>query len=362
MASRALPNLSYLVLGFALIAQFPAQGATAGAIAQPASLGLIAGDTAGSETVLASDVADLFASSATLRVVPLAGDAGQGNIKRLLDEPHADIAFVAMDALAAARTEDQAGKLAERLQLVARLGPQEIHIVARQDIESLAGLVGQKVNIGPAGSSTAVTAGILFKMLGTAIEPVALDGATAIEELKRGAIAATLVVGAKPVPLIAGIAPGYGLHLLPIDFGASLEEAYLPTNLGHDDYPNLIAPSASLPTLATGMALLTAKAKNDPGSKARMASFVDTLFSRLGELQTEDHHPKWREINLAAHVPGLTRTAAAEAWLAAHRADTVKPVAVSGKIEAGASEPPPINPDHKEALFKAFIEWQRAKN
>jgi TRAP transporter TAXI family solute receptor len=362
MASRALQILSLLVLGLASIAQFPAQAATAGAIARPVSLGLVAGDAAGSETVLASDVADLFASSATLRVVPLVGDAGQNNIKRLLDEAHADIAFVAMDALAAARAEDQTGKLAERLQLVARLGPQEIHIVARQDIESPAGLVGQKVNIGPTGSSAAVTAKILFKLLGIAIEPVALEGAAAIEELKRGTIAATLVVGAKPVPLIADIAPGYGLHLLPIDFGASLAETYLPTSLRHDDYPNLIAPSASLPTLATGMALLAAKAKNDPGSRARLASFVDTLFSRLGELQTEDHHPKWREINLAAQLPGLTRTAAAEAWFAAHRADTVKPVAVSRKIEAGAGEPPPINSDHKEALFKAFIEWQRAKN
>jgi TRAP transporter TAXI family solute receptor len=360
MASRALQNLSHVALGLALITQFLAQPATAGAIAQPAPLGLIAGDATGSEAVLASDMADLFASSATLRVVPLDGDAGRGNIKRLLDEPHADIAFVAMDALAAARAEDRAGKLADRLQLVAQLGPQEVHIVARQDIESLAGLTGQKVNFGPAGSSTAITAELLFKTLGIAIEPMALDGATAIEELKRGAIAATVVVGAKPVPLIAGIAPGYGLHLLPIDFGASLEEAYLPTSFGHDDYPNLIAPSASLATLATGMALLTANAKNDPGSKARIASFVDTLFSRLGELQTEDHHPKWREINLAAHVPGLTRTAEAEAWLAAHRADAGKPVAVK-KIEAGASAPLPINPDPKEALFKAFIEWQRVK-
>ena len=63
------------------------------------------------------------------------------------------------------------------------------------------------------------------------------------------------------------------------------------------------------------MVLLAAKAKSDPGSSERVSSFVNAVFPRFAELQAQGRHPKWREVNLAASLPGFARTSAAAAFL-----------------------------------------------
>lgn len=327
-------------------------------------LGVIAGDEAGSEAVLATEMAELSSTDGALRVVPLPGDGGLNNISRLLDEPHIDLGFVSTDVLASAAAQGSNSGLAERLEVVARFCPQEVHVVARGDIASLADLAGKKVNFGPAEGSSATAAALLFRALDIEVEPTALDGRAGIEQLEHGVIAALVIVGAKPTPLIAEIPAGKGIHLLPIEFGQGLEDIYLPTGFDHDDYPNLVA-QGRVPSIATGLVLLAAKSKDDPEHADRVTRFVDTLFSRFAELQRSDRHPKWREINLAASLPGWSRSAAAEAWLARHPSDA--PTSPRAKIEAGAALPPALSvrpdrkPDQEETLFRQSIEWQRAK-
>jgi TRAP transporter TAXI family solute receptor len=365
MASRVLRIRLRLWVCFALIGLVATANATMGSAkdrgVNPNAdwLGVIAGGEAGSETALATEMADLFPADGTIRVVPMLGDGGLGNIKALLSEPHIDAAFVSTDALATAQNQDPTARLTERLEVVARFCPQEVHVVARADIASLADLAGKKVNFGPTGGSSTITAALLFRALGIEVDPVALDGRTAVEQLAQGAIAASVIVGAKPTPLIGEIPAGLGIHLLSIEFGRGLEETYLPARLEHDDYPNLIAAREWVPSVATGMVLLAAKTKDDPGHADRVAVLVDTLFSRFGELQTQDRHPKWREINLAAGLPGWSRATAAEAWLAQHPDKTAAPATAKTKIEAGAAVP--VSQDQREALFRQFIEWQRTK-
>jgi uncharacterized protein len=334
--------------------------------AQAVSLGLMAGDAGGTESVLAAEMAELFVVGPSLRVLPRTGDAGHGNLARLLTEPGIDIAFVSTDALVDASAREF-GDLQARLELVARLGPQEIHVVARHHITRLEDLAGHKVNFGPVGGSAAVTGERLFKTLNIQVEPQALDLRAAFAQLQHGAIDAVVIVGGKPVPIISEIPAGLGIHLLPIPFPAAVEDTYLPARFDHDDYPNLIETETSVPSLATGMALLAARGKDDPSAPDRVALFIETLFSRFAELERPDRHAKWREINLAATLPGFARAPAAEAWLAG-RPGTDGPVAASGgpvgtSIEASAAGalPLPMSEDQKEALFKGFIEWQRAK-
>jgi hypothetical protein len=87
------------------------------------------------------------------------------------------------------------------------------------------------------------------------------------------------------------------------------------------------------------------------------------MFPRFAELQAQGRHPKWREINLAASLPGFKRNRAAEAWLAAQPVEAVRPMAA----RADAGQPPGLpasltmSEEQKDALFKRFIEWQRGK-
>jgi TRAP transporter TAXI family solute receptor len=339
-----------------LLGLFASQSAHAQDRGAKSWLGLIAGPAATSETQLAADMASLFPQGAELRVLPMLGDSGAGNLALLLDDAKVDMAFVSTDALAEATGKEKG--LIDRLELVARLAPQEVHLLARHEIENLSNLSGKEVNIGPAGSASAIAAAAILKAHGLNIVASSLDDAAAIEQLKQGAISAAVILGAKPSPLIGAIPITAGIHLLSIPFGAPLEAAYLPTRLGSGDYPNLIRSGSELTTLATGMVLLAARGKRDPESQARIDRFVAALFSRFAELQRR--HPKWRDVNLAASLPGFKRNKAAAAWLAAHAEEKVKPIAanVSGQ---GPAPPEVMSKEQQEVLFRRFIEWKRAK-
>ena len=362
MASRRPPLMYVAVIGLVVSGYaIPGVGKDFDFDSNTDWLGVVAGDEAGSETELAADMAELFASTAQFRVAPVPGDGGLQNISRLLNDPHIDAGFVSTDVLADAKTQSEFPNLADKLQVVARFCPQEVHVLAGADIKSLTDLAGKSVNFGPAGSSSAVTAAILFKVLNIAVMPVALDGRTAITELVKGAIAADVVVGAKPVPRIAQIPADSGLHLLSVQFSGSLEDSYLPTGLDHDDYPNLIEMETEIPSVATGLALLAAAEKNDGGHAERVARLVDTVFSRFGELKRDGRSPKWREINLAASLPGWTRDPAALAWLSQH-SDVSAPNGPQAKLEPGVAQTSlPSGQSQREALYKQFIEWQRAR-
>ena len=85
---------------------------------------------------------------------------------------------------------------------------------------------------------------------------------------------------------------------------------------------------------------------------------------RFGELKRPERHPKWREVNLAAGLPGWTRAQAADDWLAGQPSQAVKPAATTASVAGDGAAPPswPASTDQKEALFKAFVDWQRTNN
>src|SRR5262245_50711328 len=323
-----------------------------------AFLGLIAGPVAGSETVLAADMASLFPEG-DLNILPILGDAGAGNLARL-DAFKVDLAFVSTDVLAEAAAKD--ASLHERLELVMRLAPQEVHILARAEIGKLSDLAGREVNFGPRGSASAITAAALFKALQIDVASSSLDFAGAIERLKAGAIAAMVFVSGKPSPVIAAIPANSGIHLLPVSFSESLAANYLPTRLAGADYPNLIEPGSEVPTVATGLVLLAVTSAEGSGSAERVARFVETVFPRFVQLQAEGRHPKWREVNLAASLPGFKRNAAAASWLLGEQDRSKKGPAIA-KADARQGpqlvRSPSMSKEQKETLFERFIEWQR---
>lgn len=352
---RVLSVICLLLIGL------PAsQGAYAQAKPVEAWLGLAAGTAAASETVLAADLAGLFADSADLRVRPMLGDAGAANLALLLDDPNVDLAFVATDVLARQAAKDK--RLTGKLELVFRLAPQEIHVLARSSTTDLAALSGKQVGTGPAGSASAAAASSLFETLRIEAELVHLDAAAGIERLKRGELAAVVIVGGAPALLVAAIPINAGLQLLPISFGAPLDAAYLPARLGAADYPNLIRAGSEVPAIATGIVLLAAGAQTDPGRRQRIDRFLAALFPRFAELQVPERHPKWREVNLAANLPGFKRAAAAEAWLAAASRENARPITASVATGRVMEMYEVMSTEQQEALFEQFIEWQRGKS
>jgi uncharacterized protein len=339
-----------------LIALLASQLALAEAASTKTWLGIVAGPSASAESMHAADIARLFPPGASVRPLPVLGDSGAGNLALLLAAPSVNMAFVSADALAEAVEQDKG--LSGKLDLILRLPPQELHILARSGIGTMTDVVGRQVNLGPEGSASARSAAAFFKTLGVKVEALYLDATEAVERLKRGTLSAAVVLEARPSPQIKAVPANAGIHLLPIPFGAPLDAAYLPARLDAGDYPNLIEAGAELPTVATGMVLLAAKARKQ-ASPETIDSFVASLFSRFGELHAEGRHPKWGEVNLAATLPGFKRNRGAEAWLAARHETRPAPIAASAAGPALSGTP--ITGAEQEALFKQFIEWRRAK-
>jgi hypothetical protein len=77
----------------------------------------------------------------------------------------------------------------------------------------------------------------------------------------------------------------------------------------------LIKQGERVSTIAVSTVLLSFNWPRNSNRYERVARFVDYLFSRIDRLQTPGFDPKWKSINLAATVPGIARSPAAQAWL-----------------------------------------------
>ncbi|WP_439924574.1 hypothetical protein [Nitrobacter sp. JJSN] len=94
---------------------------------------------------------------------------------------------------------------------------------------------------------------------------------------------------------------------------------YLPAELTHEHYPNLIAEGTTVPTIANRALLVAYSWPEDSPRYKKIAKFVDTFFGKIDQFNSTSRHPKWREVNLSAEMPGWIRFKPAADWLASHR-------------------------------------------
>ena len=97
----------------------------------------------------------------------------------------------------------------------------------------------------------------------------------------------------------------------------------------------------------------------------RIAKFVDAFFPRLAEFQKAPRHPKWREANLAAVLPGWKRFEGAEEWLRARSQVSQVSQPERGKFDqflaARQAQPAALPQDERDRLFQEFLQWTKAR-
>jgi uncharacterized protein len=131
-------------------------------------------------------------------------------------------------------------------------------------------------------------------------------------------MSALFLVSGKPVSALASLTRADGFHVLAIPSLPNLTQDFLPSVFTHKDYPYLVRSNERVDTIAGLSALISYNwpSKTEPFRPLEL--FAQTLFSHLPELQTAAHHPKWREVNLAATLPGWTRFHPTEGWTQRH--------------------------------------------
>jgi branched-chain amino acid transport system substrate-binding protein len=171
--------------------------------------------------------------------------------------------------------------------------------------------------------------------------------------LRNGEIDAIVAVEGKPVQWLSQVNDP-NLHLVPVEYDKSLRDEYLPAQLLPEDYPGLVSGGAPVGTIAAEAVL--AAYNWQPGSDRyrRLALLVDSLFSRMADLQRPPFHPKWQELAPLAPVAGWTRFRAAQEWI-----DRNAPVASSDATAALGAHA--STPQDDPALYREFLEWKASR-
>ena len=281
------------------------------------TVGIISGGITGTYVRIASDLSNALDSGYDNRVLVVLGKGSIRNLEDLLLLKGIDIAIVQSDVLDFYRTAGIYPNIDNRVRYITKLYNEEVHLLARSDIADIHALAGRKVNFGTEGSGTFMTSSVIFEALGIDVEATTFPEPIALEKLRSGEIDALVFVGGKPLNLVSQVASDENLKLLGVPL-ESIGGAYLPATFESRDYPQLIADGTEVPTVAVGSVMAVYNWAPDHDRYRKVARFVTLFFDDFDTLLQEPYHPKWREVDLKAEVPGWQRFAPAEEWLAAH--------------------------------------------
>jgi uncharacterized protein len=325
--------------------------------ANTGTLGVISGGADGTYIRIAADLANVLDGD-DLRVLPMIGRGSLQNLRDIMFLRGVDIGIVQMDAREQLNAENLQNDAVRRLRFITRLYNEEVHIIADREITDIRQLEGKKVNIDKAGSGTNLTSRLIFDKLGIKPEMTTFDQASSYAKLKSGEIQAAVYVAGRPVRAIAEFQTEGRFHLLPIPFEGEIAESYFPARLADSDYPQLVDKDKPVETLAVGSLLAVFNWPENSDRYNRVKRFVDAFFARFDEFLQPGRHPKWKEVNLAADVPGWERVRPAQAWLD-RAAMASKPSPQGQNFESFMkSRGIDVSAEQREVLFREFLAWQ----
>lgn len=327
------------------------------------TIAIASGGPGTTDLSIACDLSTVLDDGSDFRILPIIGKGGGENLKDVRFLKGVDLGITQLNILNEFRASNEIGGIDDQIDYIAKLFNEEMHIVVRADsgIASLDQLDGKKVNFGDIGGSSELSSRDVFHRLGIHPVEVNVGQGDAMEKLKAGELAATILIAGEPTGLMSTLRTSQGLRFLPVEFVKPLQADYLPAALSHEDYPGMIEPGHDVNSIAVSAILISYNWPRDSDRYRRIAMFIDRFFPRLGELQKPPHHPKWRETSLAAVLPGWSRFPAADEWLKQHV--TAKPAVanIRGQFDqflAGDTAGAPVNRPDRDQLFKQFLEWR----
>src|SRR5260370_1735069 len=264
------------------------------------TVGLAGGLLEGAPIRFATEIARVVNDGGAVHVLPIVTRGPTENVNDLLYLKGVDAAIINSDSLE--EYKSQVPQIQQRITYVLSLFPSELHIFVRPEIKSLQDLVGKKVNFNTQGTAAAYSGPLIFSRLGINVEKMFIPHPAALEQMRRGEIASVVFVTSKPVDaFVRGKWEG-GFKFLPVEYGSKFQDYYLPSYLDSTDYPNLVAKSERIATIAVPTILAAYNWRPGSDRYPRVARFVDELYGGVGELKTPLFVPKWKNGNIRTKV------------------------------------------------------------
>jgi len=330
------------------------------------TVGIAGGQLSGTYMTFANELAEVLDDGDNLRVIPIVTYGAASNLDDLLYLRQVDVAVTQADVFDYFRNQRKTPNLESRVHYIVRLPVSEVHILASTDVKTIEDLSGKKVSFGPAGSASSLTGTIVFQRLGVHVEPVLVDNASALQKLKSGEIAALVRVIGKPIDFFAKIPASAGLHFVPIPFTKTFADYYTLGELTNKEYPGLVPEGQATDTIAVPAVLAVFNWSKGSDRYRRVERFVDAFFTKWDKFREPPRHPKWRDVNLAATVPGWTRWSVAEEILRRMRAkEPADPQVASADfstfLKSKGSAFANLTQQQRDAIFLEFLQWQKQR-
>jgi uncharacterized protein len=301
-------TMKYSVQALTFVAMFAALLA-GGAAAQ--SHTIVTGPERGVYVEFGRDLAKHVAEplGIDLRVSTSKGSAE--NLHRLRNEKGVRLALVQSDVYSAfldsARSgSKEAHQVIDPLRVIIPLYDEEVHVVVRADspLNFIHEIKGRRINFGPLGSGTPLTATTLYRlMFGTAPAEAAISYLPHEEALLKlsgnEGIDAAIVVSGQPSRVFAQMKPEARqfIKLLRLDpnapESAQAMQVYQATAIRSSSYRNLL--DQDVPTLATKTLLVTYDYDIASASGVMLGRLAQSLCARMPTLRSQGH-AKWNEV------------------------------------------------------------------
>jgi TRAP-type uncharacterized transport system substrate-binding protein len=329
------------------------------------TVGIAGGLIDGTYMRIADELGKVLDDGDNLRVLPMVSYGAASNLDDLLYLRGVDLAVTQSDVFEYFRTERKTSNLQNRVHFMLRLPIAELHILAKTDIRSVEDLRGKRVNFGPAGSGSSLTGTIVFQRLGVQVEQVLIDQQSALQKLQSGEVAALVRVVGKPVDFFTKIPSNSGLHLIPVPFTSTFADYYTAGEFEAKDYPLLVREGGKVDTIAVPAVLAVFNWSKGSDRYRRIERLAERLFSHWDQFLVAPRHPKWRDVNLSATVPGWTRHTIAEQMLARFYGPSASAQNdTSRDFQAFMDRPGsgvPQSEADREVLFRGFLQWREQR-
>jgi hypothetical protein len=128
------------------------------------------------------------------------------------------------------------------------------------------------------------------------------------------------------------------------------------------DYPSLVPNGQTVDTIAVPAVLAVFNWGKGNDRYRRIERFAERLFTNWDKFLIAPRHPKWRDVNLAATVPGWTRHIIAEQMLErVHGPSRSAQEDIRRDFQVFLNRVGTSAPQHqadREALFRQFLQWR----
>ena len=218
------------------------------------TIGLAAGRIEGAPLRLAAEMARVVDDGANLLSCPSSRAVPTENLNSLLYLRGVDLAIINSDALEEYRIAFP--EIRRHVTYLLNLFPSELHIFVRPEIQSLQDLAGKKVNFNTLGTAAAYSGPLIFSRLGIDVEKTFIPHQLALQQMRKGEMAAVVFITSKPVDAFLRGQWEPGFKFLPVTYDGKFEDYYLPAVLEAAEYPALIKPGERISTISVPTVLV----------------------------------------------------------------------------------------------------------